>query len=860
VTSSCHPTAGSPSARNAETERWLRRGALLLAAATGLAGVLTLILAGQDGDGGVSVASAVGFGLAALGMVAVMHCRVVLARASAAALLGSAAWSLQFPVSASASFAFALLAVAIGALSPTRPPRVARTIAGGVALAVMMLGTLALAIEALGLPIGYGWGLYSRMADLTAAALCIAGAGVLATTMRCGSRAGVSMRRWVPALSSVAMASATLVMWQAIVEHDRQGDLSTVQQQAESMAGELARRSVDRALLLDRLTGRWTNESHPNLASWAFSTAEWLRDYPGMLDLAWADSTFTVRWAAPPDSGAVIGRGHRLTDNADVAEAIRGAIARQSTQATAPTRGGSTRARLLLVSPVRHDDRVNGFMTSGLDAARFVDDVFAEDVTRGYAFAVYDGGILLGARDPADVAPANRWQVVVPINVMGRRWTLIVVPTNASLAATSSAVPTVFLVLGMLWSALLGWIVLTAQRSRELTARLAGLVRELAEENGARRESEQMRAALVHSTLDGVAAFDASGCVSAWNPRMAQLTGRDESEVDGEMIGEMVPFLPSGSEVPLLLDALAGRRTDLHDVRTLQATTGEEIWLDISVTPMRSADGRTLGGLLVARDVTERKRLADVMLAGKLAAEEASRAKSDFLARMSHELRTPLNAVIGFTNVMRRNRHGRLERDELTYLERISANGRHLLGLINEVLDLAKIESGHETAELAPVSIATLVRDTLAELDVRASGASVRLSAQLPTAMREATTDEAKLKQVLINLIGNAIKFTPPAGRVTVRVTTDAAGRPSRLDVEDTGLGIPSERQRAIFEAFEQVDTDTARRFGGTGLGLAISRRLCELMGHELVVQSDVGVGSTFSIILGLPQPDQAVA
>ena len=116
------------------------------------------------------------------------------------------------------------------------------------------------------------------------------------------------------------------------------------------------------------------------------------------------------------------------------------------------------------------------------------------------------------------------------------------------------------------------------------------------------------------------------------------------------------------------------------------------------------------------------------------------------------------------------------------------------------------------------------------------------------------------MKQVLINLIGNAIKFTPPAGAVTVRVTTDAAGRPTRVDVEDTGIGIPAERQGAIFEAFEQVDSDTARRFGGTGLGLAISRRLCELMGHELVVQSEVGVGSTFSILLAAQARDKAVA
>jgi PAS domain S-box-containing protein len=342
---------------------------------------------------------------------------------------------------------------------------------------------------------------------------------------------------------------------------------------------------------------------------------------------------------------------------------------------------------------------------------------------------------------------------------------------------------------------------------------------------------------------------------------MALLTGRTESEVDGAKIDDVVPFLPAGAEVQMLLDALAGRHTELPDVRTTHPATGEEIWLDVSVTPMRSEDGRTLGGLLVARDITARKALADVVLAGKLAAEEANRAKSDFLARMSHELRTPLNAVIGFTNVLRRNRHGRLQRDEITYLERINANGRHLLGLINEILDLAKIEAGHETALVQPTSLGTLVRDTVAELDVRATDASVRLHTRLPAGLLEVRTDEAKLKQVLINLIGNAIKFTLPHGQVTVSVCTDAdTGRPTRIDVADTGIGIPSHRLSAIFEAFEQGDRDTARNFGGTGLGLAISRKLCGLMGYHLVVRSEVGVGSIFSILLGDARRDQAAA
>jgi signal transduction histidine kinase len=329
----------------------------------------------------------------------------------------------------------------------------------------------------------------------------------------------------------------------------------------------------------------------------------------------------------------------------------------------------------------------------------------------------------------------------------------------------------------------------------------------------------------------------------------------------GKAVGTLLPFVPRGEEVRLVLDALEGRTSKLVDVRARDGRTGAQLWLDVTISPMRATDGRTLGGLLVARDVTERKRVADVILASKNAAEEANRAKSGFLARMSHELRTPLNSVIGFTNVMRRNRDGRLNADDVTYLERIDANGRHLLTLINEVLDLAKIEAGRETVQLEPTAVGALVREVVADLDVRASGASVRLVADVPDEPLLAVTDAAKLKQVLINLVGNAIKFTPTAGSVTVRVASDQTGGPAtRVEVEDTGIGIAEDRLVAIFDAFEQADDQTSRRYGGTGLGLAISRKLCTLMGHDLIVHSEVGRGSVFMVLLHPPAAGRTAA
>jgi CheY-like chemotaxis protein len=234
-------------------------------------------------------------------------------------------------------------------------------------------------------------------------------------------------------------------------------------------------------------------------------------------------------------------------------------------------------------------------------------------------------------------------------------------------------------------------------------------------------------------------------------------------------------------------------------------------------------------------------------------AEGANRAKSQFLANMSHELRTPLNSVIGFTNILLKNKAGTLGERELGFLDRVLANGRHLLSLINEVLDLAKIEAGRMELDVAPVSLEELVEETVAQLEGQAREQEVVLAWRCPPGLPEVPTDAPKLRQVLINLVGNALKFSA-GGRVTVRVLADG-GEVQGIAVEDTGVGIPQDRLDAIFEAFQQADGSTTREYGGTGLGLAISRSICQLLGYDLEVESEVGTGSTFTVQMagGIP-------
>ena len=229
-------------------------------------------------------------------------------------------------------------------------------------------------------------------------------------------------------------------------------------------------------------------------------------------------------------------------------------------------------------------------------------------------------------------------------------------------------------------------------------------------------------------------------------------------------------------------------------------------------------------------------------------AEELSRSKIDFLDRMSHELRTPLNSVLGFTNVLLKK--GKLASTplELDYLQRIRLNGMHLLNLVNDLLDLNRIEKGEMTVRLKDLDLGALIEETVDQLDDWGLKDNVKAQLVIPPHLDPIRADESRVRQVLKNLVGNAVKFTDE-GSITVRV--DAEGNTvRRIHVEDTGVGVPPDRIKTIFMAFEQGDGAKTRAQQGSGLGLAISNALCEMMGMQLSVESVLGEGSTFTVTL----------
>ena len=379
-------------------------------------------------------------------------------------------------------------------------------------------------------------------------------------------------------------------------------------------------------------------------------------------------------------------------------------------------------------------------------------------------------------------------------------------------------------------------------------------------------ESERRFRLMVESVVDyAIFMLDSDGRVASWNAGAQRILGYSADQIVGESLSRFYSReeLERG-EPQLELEVAKAEGRFQHEGWRVRKD-GSTFWANVVVTAVRDDTGKLLGFAKVTRDLTERNRVEAELIRAKVVAEKASEAKSQFLANMSHELRTPLNSLLILARLLADNVGGNLTTNEVQFAQTIHASGMDLLSLINDLLDLAKIESGAlTTVNVAPGRLDELREDLERTFGQVAQGKGLQFSVFIDSALPPlVNTDMGRLKQVLKNLLANAFKFTKE-GRVSLAIAPaqsgwtpghgrlDAARSVIAFSVADTGIGIPADKQRIIFEAFQQADGTTSRQYGGTGLGLSISRELTRLLGGEIRLSSDPGKGSTFKLYLPL--------
>ena len=363
----------------------------------------------------------------------------------------------------------------------------------------------------------------------------------------------------------------------------------------------------------------------------------------------------------------------------------------------------------------------------------------------------------------------------------------------------------------------------------------------------------QQRGAVLRVTFDnmahGVLMFDRNQKVAAWNQQVLKLLELPETFLAGEPhFADFIRFLAKRGEYGAVdVEAEVQRfqsETGLH--RSFERSRPNGMVLEIRHNPL--PDGEIV---IIYTDITERKRYEETLTAARDAADEANRTKSNFLANMSHELRTPLNAIIGYSEILQEDAADKGDQQPIDDLKKIEGAGRHLLGLINNILDLSKIEAGKMDVFVEPVDIPALIKEVLSIVQPLADKSGNAIEVICPADIGGFRSDQTKVKQSLLNLMSNANKFTSK-GKLTLTVGREDDSRVS-FRVADTGVGMTQEQLGRLFQAFSQADASTTKRFGGTGLGLAITKHFCTMLGGDVTVESTPGKGSTFTIWL----PDQ---
>lgn len=366
-------------------------------------------------------------------------------------------------------------------------------------------------------------------------------------------------------------------------------------------------------------------------------------------------------------------------------------------------------------------------------------------------------------------------------------------------------------------------------------------VRKAAEK--ALRASEEKYRTLIENMHEGVMIVDNDDIIQFVNKRLCDMFGYEVGEILGKAGHELFSW-PEGANHTGRKLLRVGKDAMRFEMQMLKKSS-EAIWVHVSAVPM-GKPGKRRGAFGIFSDITSHKQALSEQERAKEAAEIANRAKSQFLANMSHEIRTPMNVIIGMTDLAM---DGTLSQEQEEYLTMVKDSAYSLLGLLNDILDISKIEAGKMELELIGFSLHDIVEQTLAPLRLRAQQKNLQFKTSIPPEISDALVgDPWRLRQVIVNLVGNAIKFTE-TGEIAFEIAKETTSHDEtdlHFQIADTGIGIPEDKQQIIFDVFTQADSSTTRQYGGSGLGLAISSQLVKMMKGKIWVESEVDKGSTF--------------
>ncbi len=726
--------------------------------------------------------------------------------------------------------------------------------------------------------------------------------GALLAYLRRSTRAEATDRpRGLPLLVGVGVGLITLWLWQALSAQEQAHLERLLSLEAASVQNELIAQLQARVLGLVRIARSWEQGRPPSQEQWEVEATLNLSLFPGYDAIAWVDPGLQMRWVAPraehEDTQAL---ALALAEQRPRAlEAVRTGREVTVTRVTALGHGGKG---FLVYVPSISGAAFNGISVGIFHVQELLEAILHGHVAPGYTVAVFDGEEEIYRPADASAQHEQAWGQETTLTLYGLTWRVRVWPGPRLLAQVRSPLPKVILGGGFLLACLVALsvhLMQTAQlrtravevanqglsqeiserkraeaalqqahaelerRVQERTAELSHANAALQQEIAARQRAEEalrQERNLLHVTLvsigDAVIVTDPTATLTFLNPVAERLTGWTAQEAIGRNISDILSLRDEQTcqlvESPVETVLREGGVVELANHTVLRTRDGREVPIADSGAPIRGDNGQVHGTVLVFHDVTKSRQSEATLRQARDAAEAADRAKSEFLATMSHELRTPLNVILGYSDILLDGGFGALTTAQADILRRIDRNARVLFELISMVLDFNRLEAGRLPVSIQEVQVAELLGELQAETQEVCDHAGLVSGWQVEAGLPPLRSDPGKLKVALKNLIGNAVKFTKQ-GSITVAAQEQHGG--VEISVADTGIGIPHEAFSLIFEPFRQIDSSDTRPYSGSGLGLHIVKRLLELLGGTITVESEVGHGSTFRVWVPRERP-----
>jgi signal transduction histidine kinase/DNA-binding response OmpR family regulator len=776
------------------------------------------------------------------------------------------AGALKNASSAPSSLCFAVAGTVLGLAGTRVPARIIQLLAWTGGAVVFSLGCIALVGYLFGLAGTYVWEQFAGMSVYAATGMCVLGFALVSAHLGPRGWRSILDDHWLALPVAVVTFMTSLIFWHSVRAEQSNAITTSVQVVAEDLRFDTQTQLGFPQRAIGRIAKRWTVRGGTPYAELSKDVANFLADEPNFVAVSRVDASQRIAWIYPEEQGAdLIGRDMAADSRWDARPALERARDTGKTVMSPVIRLAQGMDGILIYSPIHEQEVFAGFIVGAVDVHKYLDLILSEPGFKDFEITIMQGDWLL-AGPPAPEKPAPS-AIIQQSEVQfdGLHWRFLVRARESMLARNSTRLPIVVILFGSALAAGLGVATHSLQRVREVSRenRLANeRLRETAQAEKTARallETAGQTARLGHWTLWLGEEFVEWSAVTYDIHEVAQGTKISLQTALDFYRPEDRPIVEAAVQ-----KSLETREPFEFELRIITAK-GREVWVHSEGMPEYDEAGKPVLMRGIFQDVDVRHKVTELLQERNRLLEEATeearahaRAKAEFLANMSHEIRTPLNAIIGMSELLNDSTKDRRQKE---FIDTIRTSGDILLSLINDILDFSKIEAGQLTLERAPVDVQECVESVLDLASPQASRKQLELlywkDAAVPAFIYG---DVTRLRQILVNLVSNAVKFTE-SGQVYVRIgrRVEDGREMVHVSVKDTGIGIPGDRQNRLFSAFSQVDASTSRRFGGTGLGLAICHRLIGIMGGRVWVDSEEGKGADFQFTIPLEEapPDK---